>query len=334
MILDNIFFDKFKISQKDYNTARNIKENIDSVINYIDEGRLNVCYQVDSDMTGCVLGNIPYENLIKAMVIDKFARHSDISDIDLKFIANAQFDGREPNDVFRISHIIADDGCTKDIEFPVDDVYVALHDTKPVLNFFIPEMCKERDYMPSHRNVVMELPVVNNEFISESAYKFTETKNFVKNVIDYIENRFDTVMAFEDTKNGLSVELREWKVLPDVITTIDVNTNSKTPFSDFMNKLDVVNGNITDTDRNNAEYIVEICNGLCNYPEINSKEVTLTDVSHKLELNYITFNTEKFEKIPILEGRSSLYVDYNELKNLYENKLKTDVTHNIAEKDI
>lgn len=130
------FSDKFKISQKDYNTTRNIKENIDSVINYIDEGRLNVCYQVDSDMTGCVLGNIPYENLIKAMTMDKFARHSDISDIDLKFIANAQFDGREQNDIFRISHIIADDGYTKDIEFPVDDVYVALHDTKPVLNFF------------------------------------------------------------------------------------------------------------------------------------------------------------------------------------------------------
>ena len=30
------FSDKFKISQKDYNTTRNIKENIDSVINYTD----------------------------------------------------------------------------------------------------------------------------------------------------------------------------------------------------------------------------------------------------------------------------------------------------------
>lgn len=312
------FSDKFKISQKDYNTTRNIKENIDSVINYIDEGRLNVCYQVDSDMTGCVLGNIPYENLIKAMTMDKFARHSDISDIDLKFIANAQFDGREQNDVFRISHIIADDGYTKDIEFPVDDVYVALHDTKPVLNFFIPEMCKERDYMPSHRNVVMELPAVNNEFISESTYKFTETKNFVKNVIDYIENRFDTVMAFEDTKNGLSVELREWKALPDVITTIDVNTNSKTPFSDFMNKLDVVSGNITDTDRNNAEYIVEICNGLCNYPEINSKEVTLTDVSHKLDVEQIAFNRSAEDVERLLGNRFSSHITETEFINLYK----------------
>jgi len=136
----------------------------------VTDGLVNIYYMGLAELSvsefNRAIGKIVKEHdgdfLPKVSTILKYAN----SDIDLKFIANAQFDGREQNDVFRISHIIADDGYTKDIEFPVDDVYVALHDTKPVLNFFIPEMCKERDYMPSHRNVVMELPSVNNEFVS------------------------------------------------------------------------------------------------------------------------------------------------------------------------
>lgn len=332
------FFDKFKISQKDYNTARNIKENIDSVINYIDEGRLNVCYQVDSDMTGCVLGNIPYENLIKAMVIDKFARHSDISDIDLKFIAIANFDKKTDNDVVWLHSVIASDDVGKTVEFPIN-MYIPMADVTPTFSYSVPEICKEDHYMPLGKNIQMEgISPIEEVFKKENTEKFLNIKDKFESIITTLNEDFEIVPYFKEVKNEIIMELRDYTVLPEVYTQVEFNTTSITPFSDFMDVLKISLDN-AEKFPNKADEIILICDAIREYSdsfESNSlsNEYSFVNVSHKLELNYITFNTEKFEKIPILEGRSSLYVDYNELKNLYENKLKTDVTHNIAEKDI
>ena len=71
-----------------------------------------------------------------------------------------------------------------------------------------------------------------------------------------------------------------------------------------------------------------------DYCDSFTNEYSFVDVVHKLDINYIAFNTSKEEKINIFENRENAYMDYNELKELYENKLNKDITHNINEKDI
>lgn len=331
--LRQYFLDTLPNSRSEY-----VHDKINSVIEDINEGRFPVCYKVKPEMVGCVLGNISKEELAKAMLTENFARYSDISDIDLNFISIANFDKKTDNDVVWLHSVIASDDVGKTVEFPIN-MYIPMADVTPTFSYSVPEICKEDHYMPLGKNIQMEgVSPIEEIFKKENTEKFLNIKDKFENIITTLNEDFEIVPYFKEVKNEIIMELRDYIVLPEVYTQVEFNTTSITPFSDFMDVLKISLDN-AEKFPNKADEIILICDAIREYSdsfESNSlsNEYSFVNVSHKLELNYITFHTEKSEKIPILEGRSSLYVDYNELKSLYENKLKTDVTHNIAEKDI
>lgn len=129
------------------------------------------------------------------------------------------------------------------------------------------------------------------------------------------------------------MEMRDFTTLPDVITDIEFTTTSKTPFSDFMDILETAVNNI-EKFPNKADEIILLCDAIKDYRDSFTNEYSFVDVVHKLDINYIAFNVSKKDRIDILENRENAYIDYNELKELYESKLNKDITRNINEKDI
>ena len=197
--LKQYFLDTLPNSRSEY-----VHDKINSVIEDINEGRFPVCYKVKPEMVGYVLGNIPEEELAKNMLLKKFSRHTDVKDIDLSFITTAEFDGRNKNDVVRISSVIADDGYDKSIEFPVDDVHIKLSDVTPTFSYSVPDLCEEDDYMPLSRNVIMDKTAPDDEtFIKESSEKFSKIKTKFKNTINTLNESYDFTLQFTETKNGL-----------------------------------------------------------------------------------------------------------------------------------
>lgn len=83
-----------------------------------------------------------------------------------------------------------------------------------------------------------------------------------------------------------------------------------------------------------ADEIILLCDAIKDYRDSFTNEYSFVDVVHKLDINYIAFNTSKEEKINIFENRENAYMDYNELKELYENKLNEDVKYDMNDKDI
>lgn len=331
--LRQYFLDTLPNSSSEY-----VHDKINSVIEDINEGRFPVCYKVKPEMVSCVLGNISKEELAKAMLIENFARYSDISEIDLNFISIANFDKKTDNDVVWLHSVIASDDVGKTVEFPIN-MYIPMADVTPTFSYSVPEIGKEDHYMPLGKNIQMEgVSPIEEIFKKENTEKFLNIKDKFESIITTLNEDFKIVPYFKEVKNEIIMELRDYTVLPEVYTQVEFNTTSITPFSDFMDVLKISLDN-AEKFPNKADEIILICDAIREYSdsfESNSlsNEYSFVNVSHKLELNYITFNTEKSEKIPILEGRSSLYVDYNELKNLYEEKLKRDVTYDMNDKDI
>lgn len=218
-----------------YSNTDYVHDKINSVIEDINDGRFPVCYKVKPEIAGYVLGNIPEEELAKNMFLKNFARYSDISDIDLSFVTTAEFDGRDKNDVVRISSIIADDNYGRCIEFPVEDVHIALSDVTPTFSYFVPDLCKEDNYMPLSRNVIMEgVSYDDKSFMNECEENFSKIRNKFKDTLDTLKESYDFTARFTESKNGLVMEMRDFTTLPEVITDIEFTTTSKTPFSDFM----------------------------------------------------------------------------------------------------
>lgn len=327
--LKQYFLDTLPNSRSEY-----VHDKINSVIEDINEGRFPVCYKVKPEMVGYVLGNIPEEELAKNMLLKKFSRHTDVSDIDLSFVTIAEFDGRNKNDVIRISSVIADDGYGKSIEFSVDDVHIKLSDVTPTFSYFVPDLCKEDDYMPISRNVIMDNTAPDEEnFVKESSEKFSKIRSKFKDTIDTLKETYDFTTRFTETKNGLAMEIRDFTTLPEVITDIEFATTSKTPFSDFLDILDTATNNI-EKFPNKADEIILLCDAIKDYRDSFTNEYSFVDVVHKLDINYIAFNVSKKDKIDIFENRENTYIDYNELKELYESKLNKDVTYDMNDKDI
>lgn len=327
--LKQYFLDTLPNSRSEY-----VHDKINSVIEDINEGRFPVCYKVKPEMVGYVLGNIPEEELAKNMLLKKFSRHTDVKDIDLSFITTAEFDGRNKNDVVRISSVIADDGYDKSIEFPVDDVHIKLSDVTPTFSYSVPDLCEEDDYIPLSRNVIMDKTAPDDEtFIKESSEKFSKIKTKFKNTINTLNESYDFTSQFTETKNGLVMEIRDFVTLPEVTTDIEFATTSKTPFSDFLDILETATNNI-EKFPNKADEIILLCDAIKDYRDSFTNEYSFVDVVHKLDINYIAFNTSKEEKINIFENRENAYMDYNELKELYENKLNEDVKYDMNDKDI
>ena len=317
-----------------YSNTDYVHDKINSVIEDINEGRFPVCYKVKPEITGYVLGNIPEEELVKNMLLKNFLRYSDVSNIDLSFVTTAEFDGRDKNDVVRISSVIADDGYGKSIEFPVDDVHIALSDVTPTFSYFVPDLCKEDNYMPLSRNVIMEgVSYDDKTFMNECEENFSKIRNKFKDTLDTLKESYDFTARFTENKNGLIMEIRDFTTLPEVITDIEFSTTSKTPFSDFLDILETATNNI-EKFPNKADEIILLCDAIKEYRDSFTNEYSFVDVVHKLDINYIAFNVSKKDKIDIFENRENAYIDYNELKELYENKLNKDVTYNMNEKDI
>ena len=321
-----------------YSNTDYVHDKINSVIEDIKEGRFPVCYKVKPEMVGYVLGNIPEEELAKAMLIENFARYSDISEIDLNFISIANFDKKTDNDVIWLHSVIASDDNGKTLEFPIN-MFIPMTDVTPTFTYSVPDICKEDHYMPLGKNVQKEAISPIEEILKkESKEKFLNIKDNFDSIINVLKEDFEIVPYFKEVKNGIIMELRDYKVLPEVYTQVEFDTTSITPFSDFMDVLKISLDN-AEKFPNKADEIILICDTIREYSDsfesnFLSNEYLFVNVSHKLELNYITFNTKKYDKIPILEDRSSLYVDYNELKELYESKLNKNVTYDINEKDI
>lgn len=317
-----------------YSNTDYVHDKINSVIEDINEGRFPVCYKVNPEIAAYVLGNIPEEELAKNMLLKNFLRYSDVSDIDLSFVTTAEFDGRDKNDVVRISYIIADDNYGRHIEFPVDDVHIALSDVTPTFSYFVPDLCKEDNYMPLSRNVIMEgVSYDDKTFMNECEENFSKIRNKFKDTLDTLKESYDFTARFTENKNGLIMEIRDFTTLPEVITDIEFATTSKTPFSDFLDILETATNNI-EKFPNKADEIILLCDAIKDYRDSFTNEYSFVDVVHKLDINYIAFNVSKKDKIDIFENRENAYIDYNELKELYESKLNKDITRNINEKDI
>lgn len=317
-----------------YSNTDYVHDKINSVIEDINEGRFPVCYKVKPEIAGYVLGNIPEEELAKNMLLKNFLRYSDVSDIDLSFVTTAEFDGRDKNDVVRISSVIADDNYGRYIEFPVEDVNIALSDVTPTFSYFVPDLCQEDNYMPLSRNVIMDGIVPDDEnFIKESSEKFSKIRNKFKDTIDTLKESYDFTARFTENKNGLIMEIRDFTTLPEVITNIEFATTSKTPFSDFLDILETATNNI-EKFPNKADEIILLCDAIKDYRDSFTNEYSFVDVVHKLDINYIAFNVSKKDKIDIFENRENAYIDYNELKELYESKFNKDVTYDMNDKNI
>lgn len=327
--LRQYFLDNLPNSSSEY-----VHDKINSVIEDINDGWFPVCYKVKPEIAGYVLGNIFEEELAKNMLLKNFARYRDMSEIDLSFVTTAEFDGRTNNDVVRISSVIADDNCGRCIEFPVEDVHIALSDVTPTFSYFVPDLCKEDNYMPLSRNVIMDgISYDDKSFMNECEENFSKIRNKFKDTLDTLKESYDFTARFTESKNGLVMEMRDFTTLPEVITDIEFTTTSKTPFSDFMDILETAVNNI-EKFPNKVDEIILLCDAIKDYRDSFTNEYSFVDVVHKLDINYIAFNVSKKDRIDILDNRENAYIDYNELKELYESKLNKDITYDINEKDI
>lgn len=305
---------------------------VSDIIERIDNGNFPICYQF-SDFND-VLRGFPYDETCKIMMEGNFGMSDFPEPYFAQVVVNAEFDGRNKNDVVRISSVIADDGYGKSIEFPVDDVHIKLSDVMPTFSYSVPNLCKEDDYMPISRNVIMDKTAPDDEtFIKESSEKFSKIRNKFKNTINTLNESYDFTSQFTETKNGLVMEIRDFVTRPEVTTDIEFATTSKTPFSDFLDILETATNNI-EKFPNKADEIILLCDAIKDYRDSFTNEYSFVDVVHKLDINYIAFNTSKEEKINIFENRENAYMDYNELKELYENKLNEDVKYDMNDKDI